>query len=306
MTLSTRLAAKPVNPSQPANQTAIPVHCANCGPGQSRPWGRSNGTLIMQCTGCGMYHVEERACTADVSEFYREEYIANQERAETEMIGFRAASLKREAARLCELLPDGGRLLDVGASSGTFLNQFADKPNWHVEGVEPSGFAVDYARKRFGLKIHHGFLNDQNLDSEAFDCVTSLDTFMLHPEPNQDLQEMSRILKPGGLLAMEIPGLRFRMLKNSGPVCRVLYGVPISLNAGVHLYYFTRRTLSKLVGKHGFEFVSSWAEQMPESGNALSRFGKWSYYRTTDIAYRLSRGAVHFAPKEFIVFRKQA
>ena len=292
------------DPKQPINQSAEPVHCAICGPGHARPWGRSNGTLIMQCANCGLYHVEQRARTADVSEFYRADYIADTNRAETEMIGFRAASLRREAARINRLQPDGGRLLDVGASSGTFLHQFSELNHWHVEGVEPSAFAVKYARERFGLTIHQGFLHDQHFDSNSFDCVTSLDTFMLHPEPAADLQEMARILKPGGMLAMEIPGLRFRMLKNSGPVCRVLYGVPISLNAGVHLYYYTRRTLTRLMEQHGFEFARSWAEQMPESGNAVSQFGKWAYFRATDLAYRLTSGWCHVAPKEFIVFKK--
>ena len=293
------------NPQAPIRaRRPEPVHCAICGPARYEPFGVSNGIRIVQCKGCGLYHVEERASESAVADFYRDDYISDQHRAEVQMISHRKSSLRRESRRLRNMFPDGAQLLDIGAASGTFLRQFEGVPNWQVEGVEPSDYAVRFARDRFGLTIHHGFLHEQRFNDASFDVVTSLDTFMLHPNPNEDLDEIHRILRPGGLFAAEIPGLTFRMLKNSGVVCRVLYGVPVSLNAGVHLYYYSRETLSRLAGMHGFELVASWAEQMPESGNTVSRFSKWSYYAATNAAYRLTGGRFHLAPKEFLIFRR--
>ena len=125
-----------------------------------------------------MLRVAERPGEDEVSDFYRDEYISHEDRAEEEMISYREGSLQREAARLRKLVPGGGRLLDIGAATGSFLSQFSGCDEWKVEGVEPSGFAVEYARKRFGLQIHPGFLDDQGFSDETFDVVTSLDTLM--------------------------------------------------------------------------------------------------------------------------------
>lgn len=292
-------------PTQTARQR-VPVECPVCGPHSSQPFGVSNDLAIVRCDGCSMLRVAERPSEEDVSDFYRDEYISHEDRAEEEMIGYREGSLRREAARLRKFFPSGGRLLDIGAATGSFLSQFSGHDQWNVEGVEPSGFAVEYARKRFGLNIHHGFLDDQSFADETFDVVTSLDTLMLHPYPATDVGEMARILKPGGLLAVEIPGLTFRLLKQTGPVSKLIYGDGCRLNAGVHLYFFNRKTLSQMVAPHGFEPVQSWPESAPVYGSAVTRAGKWAFYQATRTMYHATGRLIHLAAKEFIVFRKKA
>jgi SAM-dependent methyltransferase len=283
----------------------VPVDCPVCGPKSSQLFGVSNELQIVRCDGCSMLRVSERPSVEDVSDFYRDEYISHTERAEAEMISYREGSLRREANRLRRFVPEGGRLLDIGAATGSFLSQFSGHTDWTVEGVEPSAFAVEYARKRFGLKIHHGFLGDQSFDDESFDVVTSLDTLMLHPYPSDDVGEMARILKPGGLLAVEIPGLTFRLLKQTGPVSKLIYGDGCRLNAGVHLYFFNRRTLTQMVAQHGFEPVQSWPESAPVYGHWISKAGKWMFYQATRAGYSITGSRFQLAPKEFIIFRKQ-
>ena len=283
----------------------VPVECPVCGPHSSQPFGISNDLNIVRCGGCSMLRVSERPSEEDVADFYRDEYISHEDRAEEEMISYREGSLQREARRLRRLVPRGGRLLDIGAATGSFLSQFNGHADWKVKGVEPSGFAVEYARQRFGLQIHHGFLGDQSFADETFDVVTSLDTLMLHPYPADDVGEMARILKPGGLLAVEIPGLTFRLLKQTGPVSKLIYGDGCRLNAGVHLYFFIRKTLTQMVARHGFAPVQSWPESAPVYGGSLTRAGKWMFYQTTRAMYHVSGRLIHLAPKEFIVFRKQ-
>jgi SAM-dependent methyltransferase len=221
-------------------------------------------------------------------------------------MSFREESLEREARVLREILPGGGRLLDVGAASGAFLKLFRDDPAWQAEGVEPSLFAVQYARERLGLVVHTGFLREQHFPDEAFDVLTSLDAFMLHPEPNEDLGEMARILAPGGYLAIEIPGLWFRLHKNKGLLCRLLYGVPVRLNSREHMYFYSRKTLARLCARHGLDLVASYPEQSPVHGPRLLRAFTSAYYLISSALYRLSGAALNAAPKELIVFRKRA
>jgi SAM-dependent methyltransferase len=128
---------------------------------------------------------------------------------------------------------------------------------------------------------------------------------MLHPEPAEDLAEMVRILRPGGLLAMEIPGLWFRLHKNRGLLCRLLYGVPVKLNTRVHLYFYSRRTLMRLCATHGLDLVASYPERSPAHGPRPFRAVASAYFAITAMIYRASSGVWNAAPKEFIIFRKR-
>ena len=55
----------------------------------------------------------------------------------------------------------GGRLLDVGCGNGLFLEKMRNL-GWEVVGVETDEKAVEVARKRFGLDIYHGTLEQVN------------------------------------------------------------------------------------------------------------------------------------------------
>jgi SAM-dependent methyltransferase len=290
---------------RPRASTSEEIACPICGPAENKLFVVSEGHRILRCDGCGLLYVSPRHSTSAIGEFFKTEYIADEDRAERDFVSLRERSLRREADRVRRHLPDGGRLLDVGAASGAFLHNFSGDHRWAVEGVEPSAVAARYARSKFGLRVHEGFLRDLALPSASFDALTSLDTFPLHPDPNLDLREMNRLLKPGGLLFIEIPGLNFRLLKNSGLLCRLLYGVPVRLNAGVHLFYYSRATLARLAARHGFRLARSYPEQGPLYGSRAIQTANHAYFLATAILYALTQGALNLAPKEFLVFQKQ-
>lgn len=248
--------------------------------------------------------VGECAAVECTQEFFRDEHVDNEEVTHENYVNVRRRSLVREAALVRRHLPAGGRLIDVGTASGYFLQQFAGDEKWEVEGVEPSKASCRYARQTFGLKIHEGYLPDQKFDEAAFEVVTSLDSFNCHREPRQDMQEFFRILKPGGILAMEVGGQRFRLLTGSGLFSRLVFGKSLRLNAGVNYFYYNRDTLTRLAAMAGFEPVESYPEAMPDPGSRLKRLFRDAYFHASAAVYRLSGGRWNLAPKEFFIFRK--
>lgn len=279
--------------------------CLSCGWKELNPYIKSNGYQIVKCNQCGLLFVNPRPTEDSIKQMFVEEYIGTDERVTEDFTSWRLASLKREANYVKKLLPEGGRLLDLGTASGAFLGEFSNSPEWQAEGVEPSQFAAKVATERYQVPVHHGFLRDLSLPTGSFDVVTSLDAFCFHPNPNPDLQEIARILRPGGFLAIELPGLRFRLLKNTGLLCRLIYGVQARLNAGVHLVYYNRRTLGRMVGRYGFDEIMALPESSPSYGPVYFRLMTRIYYIMTRFLYGLTGGAAWVpVPKEFFVYKK--
>ena len=280
------------------------IECPVCGISNEEEFVVSNDYRIVKCNGCGLLYVNPRPTSSNMSKYFKEEYIKDDERVDRDFVSLREPSLRREAAAIRRLLPQGGRLLDVGAASGAFLANFIGQAAWQLEGVEPSSVAAQFAADRYGLKVHTGYLNDLKLETESYDVVTCLDTFYYLPYPNDDLKTIHRILKLGGLLACEIPGLRFRLMKNTGPICWLLYKVPARLNAGEHLFYYSAETLSHLLQAHGFSLIERHAEQSPVYGSSLTRFLNSSIFYATRVLSALSATAIHLVPKEYLIYRK--
>jgi len=97
-----------------------------------------------------------------------------------------------------------GRLLDVGCATGVFLDGMRRR-GWQVQGVEPSTYAVRYARERFGLDVFEGLLEAAALPTASFDAITMWDVLEHVHEPRPVLSELARLLRPGGILVLSLP-----------------------------------------------------------------------------------------------------
>jgi SAM-dependent methyltransferase len=73
---------------------------------------------------------------------------------------------------------------------------------WSVEGVEPSGIAVESARSRTHARLHLGLLETLDLPEAAYDAITFFDALRTVPDPMTFLRRARRLLRPGGMLVI--------------------------------------------------------------------------------------------------------
>jgi 2-polyprenyl-3-methyl-5-hydroxy-6-metoxy-1,4-benzoquinol methylase len=137
----------------------------------------------------------------------------------------------------------GLRLLDVGCGSGDFLARMRRR-GLSVEGVDVDGAALDHARKKHGLTVHQGRLEDIRFPGDAFDIVTLQHVIEHVHEPVSLLRECWRILKPGGRLSVATPNLDGVGHRRFGRNWR-------GLEPPRHLHLFTRKPLEECAAGAG-------------------------------------------------------
>jgi SAM-dependent methyltransferase len=92
-----------------------------------------------------------------------------------------------------------GKILDVGAGTGCYLKAAKEK-GWEEFGVELSSYATEFAKKKFGLEIFNGKLEDAGFPDDFFDVVIMTHTIEHLPDPANFLKEIHRILKSDGII----------------------------------------------------------------------------------------------------------
>jgi 2-polyprenyl-3-methyl-5-hydroxy-6-metoxy-1,4-benzoquinol methylase len=116
----------------------------------------------------------------------------------------KALTFATRARRIAKRI-SGGRLLDVGASAGFFVEQ-ALLAGFDAYGVELSNEAVAGAPAPIRERLTIGDVNALALEGTTpFDVITAFDLIEHVFDPVAFLQEMRRVARPGALLAITTP-----------------------------------------------------------------------------------------------------
>jgi 2-polyprenyl-3-methyl-5-hydroxy-6-metoxy-1,4-benzoquinol methylase len=161
----------------------------------------------------------------------------------------------RRGLEVIESMKRPGRLLDLGCGPGIFL-AMAQERGWDSYGVDVSEHAIDFAKRRFGIKAFAGQLKDAPFPSGSFDVVTLWDVVEHFPDPIRDLREVGRVLRDDGIILMNTPNADSPM-RSLAWLAYVISGGRFRYPAEklyheYHLYYFSEATLTQLLAKAGF------------------------------------------------------
>jgi len=239
---------------------------------------------IVRCNECGLVYANPRWDSSLVSENYSvvEDPTYVEER-EGRVLTFsrNLAPFERLAAR-----SPTRRLLDVGCHIGVMV-ELAQARGWEAWGVEPSTWASERARAR-GLRVITGTLADAHAPADYFDVVTMWDVIEHLTDPAAEIRSVYRVVKPGGIFAIhtiDIESLFARLMGKRWPWLMEM-----------HLYYFSPRTLGKMLARAGFQVVSSHAQgrflRLGYFATRLAPYSRWLYRALDATIARLNWGSV--------------
>lgn len=163
-----------------------------------------------------------------------------------------------EQVRIIRSYVPEGRVLDVGCHAGWLLGYLlASGAEYELEGVEPSASLADVARRRLGIPITAGYL--QELHGHQYEAILATDVVEHIPpdDMNEFFAALSRCLSPGGYVFLKTPNVRFTVLKS-----RIASRIPARLrrfviladdvwDAKEHLTLWDVPTLTRILERHG-------------------------------------------------------
>lgn len=195
---------------------------------------------IVRCVACGLMFQNPQPDPESILTAYENVVDARYaEEREGRIHTFRRALIELEAHA------GPGRLLDVGSHLGVFV-EVAREAGWDAEGVEPSRWAAEVAHSR-GLPVICGTLAQLPADGASYDAVTLWDVIEHLPDPSGELRRLHALLRPRGVLAISTMDVE-------APIARLL-GRHWPWYMQMHLFYFSRRTLGRLVESCGYEVL---------------------------------------------------
>jgi len=203
------------------------------------------GGTVLVCRRCGSGQVMPRSVRAGETELYDRPYYELSGGGQSLAGGKEEASAKLRArlASLERRLGGTGRLLDVGCATGVFL-EYAQERGWKVVGVEPSAWAAETGRRERGVEIVTGTLEDAHLEAGSFDVVHSNHVVEHLDDPVRTLGIASRLLKPTGVLVIEVP---YELTLPLAERAIAMAGTrPPRPDTTYHLSFFTRRGLQEV------------------------------------------------------------
>ncbi|QPJ61192.1 MAG: class I SAM-dependent methyltransferase [Candidatus Nitronauta litoralis] len=203
------------------------------------------------CGGCELYYLTGLPSSDALQEYYSGEYF---DEFETDSWRYRlkCSFAKMRANSQARFILSGyegqgpGRILEAGSCDGTFLSRFKNR-GWETLGLEFNDFMIASALKRFGLHLQKKDVMELVPDEGLFDVIAFPHVLEHMREPVKVLEHCQRLLKPGGMIFIELPQSPLKHEAPEDDYSRYFHTT--------HLYDFRSKSLARLIEQAGLQSV---------------------------------------------------
>lgn len=142
------------------------------------------------------------------------------------------------------------KVLEIGSATGEFVVETIKKGHTCI-GLEFSQDARLKAKNCYGVELLEKPV--ETFEDSSFDVIHMNHVFEHLPFPDKTLKECFRILKPQGLLVLEVPQEFLNDLDRLKSLLRIQKTPRFNAYSLHHTYFFTPGNLSRLIEDTGFK-----------------------------------------------------
>ena len=221
---------------------------------------------LIQCNHCSFKYLNPRIISKIIKDSYQETIDEKHVSQDKFRLKTFSKSLKK-IIKILKLQNLGQKdFLDIGSASGIFLKTLKDL-GFREEGYEPSKWMVNYGKEKYQINLNQGFIDDIN-DNKKFDLISFWDVLEHVTDLDKTLKKVETISKKNSYLIINVPD-------NDSFACKLM-GKKWPFYLNVHLYYFEKKSLEKILKKHKFKLIKSFPHwQYLSLGYVLMRGSKY-------------------------------
>ena len=224
--------------------------CPLCKEDRSSLWFNKDDYDFRLCESCSLAFIGPRPPEPSLTDLYDKDYYRGDGRYGYTAYLKDCTEIALEAKRRLDIIRrwggKRGRVLDLGCAFGFFLD-VAKREGWEVNGVEWSRHSASYAQERLGIEVHPTLMKTSFPDGR-FDLVTMWEYIEHLHSPLDELMEINRILKQGGLLALSTPNMLSAFLEDDFTSWK-------QFKPPEHLSFFTPATIKRFLESVGFRVL---------------------------------------------------
>lgn len=232
-----------------AGEQSVTVDCPVCqGDSFADSWDCGDFSYV-RCNQCGLILQNPQPVFEALDDRYDEEYFQYERENDKIFFDLMVKGLEDvgfpESYRFESPQP---AFLDIGCATG-LLVEFMEKNGWQSKGVELCEPAARFGNEERGVDIFAGTVEQADYPSGSFDVVHCSHLIEHLNDPRSYVEEVYRILKPGGLFLCVTP--------NSDGLQARLFGSQWRSAIADHMVLFSRRTLARLLKDKSFHIVKT-------------------------------------------------
>lgn len=198
---------------------------------------------IVKCLKCGLVRSNPALEATHLNSLYAESQFIFSKEAPYAAVTY-ATLLKRLMKKYNAKV---NSLLEIGCSTGFFLEKAVEAGVTDVIGFEPSKSCVENAQEDIRKKIINDIYKPELLVDKTFDLACSFHVFDHLRNPRNTLASISEKLNPGGyvlLVCHDVESWSAKLFGNNSPVFDV-----------EHIYFFSINTMKMLLKSAGFDVL---------------------------------------------------
>lgn len=254
----------------------------------------------------------------DLARFYRDEYRVSYKQSFVPKpkhihraggVALERHGHSREAAGA------GMRTLDIGAGGGEWV-YLMQRLGCEAFGIEPNLGYGSFAKDQYGVEVFLGMYQEASFEPGSFDLLSLFQVLEHLADPVEDLRNLSRFLKPGGLFLIEVPdilfpGMRFDHKWHEGH----LFGFDaLTLEAVAAKAGLRKRFLTVLPGNLFGVFEKSGEETLPvpdlsghaEAARTALERGRNRYWTLSETYTKVPRRLVKRIAEKWVSSREKS